>query len=142
MSCPCREARAAAPEPNELLDHGALGLRLVGQRFETVRILYAPGARLVAHALLVGGVLMLSAFEPLVIFLILVVNAAVEVQRRPTPRRRSAFARSIRPRPCSRRVGARPPATSSGGVVMVAWGQGPADMPSSRLVSSNLTSAG
>ncbi|KAE8767979.1 calcium-transporting ATPase 4, endoplasmic reticulum-type [Hordeum vulgare] len=77
-------ARRRAHGPNELLDHpGHSVLQLVAQQFEDtlVRIPLAVGAVSFALALSSSaGALTLSAFvEPLVIFLILVVNAAVGV---------------------------------------------------------------
>ncbi|KAI5020888.1 hypothetical protein ZWY2020_054298 [Hordeum vulgare] len=77
-------AQRRAHGPNELLDHpGHSVLQLVAQQFEDtlVRIPLAAGAVSFALALSSSaGALTLSAFvEPLVIFLILVVNAAVGV---------------------------------------------------------------
>ncbi|KAI4974726.1 hypothetical protein ZWY2020_048333 [Hordeum vulgare] len=75
---------AARARPNELLDHqGPSVLQLVAQQFENtlVRILLAAGA--VSFVLVlsssVGALTLLAFVEPLVIFLILVVNAAVGV---------------------------------------------------------------
>ncbi|KAI4987382.1 hypothetical protein ZWY2020_020182 [Hordeum vulgare] len=78
------EAAARGGGPNELLDHpGHSVLQLVAQQFKDtlVRIPLAAGAVSFALALSSSaGGLTLSAFiEPLVIFLILVVNAAVGV---------------------------------------------------------------
>jgi Ca2+-transporting ATPase len=77
-------ARLRAHGPNELQEHpGPSMLQLVAQQFEDtlVRILLAAAAVSFALALSSSaGALTLSAFvEPLVIFLILVVNAAVGV---------------------------------------------------------------
>ncbi|KAI4981755.1 hypothetical protein ZWY2020_022247 [Hordeum vulgare] len=125
---------AACARPNELLDHqGPSGLQLVAQQFENtlVRILLATGAVSFVLALSssAGALTLLAFVKSLVIFLILVVNAAVGVWQETNAEKALEALRQIQSDHASVLHDAewrRPSvATSSGGVVMVASGQGP-----------------
>ncbi|XP_020189406.1 calcium-transporting ATPase 4, endoplasmic reticulum-type [Aegilops tauschii subsp. strangulata] len=143
-------ARLRAHGPNELLEHpGPSVLQLVAQQFEDtlVRILLAAAAVSFALALSSSaGALTLSAFvEPLVIFLILVVNAAVGVWQETNAEKALEALRQIQSDHAAvLRDGEWAPALPArdlvpGDVVMLRVGDKvPADMRVLRLVSSTL----
>ncbi|KAI4963508.1 hypothetical protein ZWY2020_013970 [Hordeum vulgare] len=143
-------ARLRAHGPNELLEHpGPSVLQLVAQQFEDtlVRILLAAAAVSFALALSSSaGALTLSAFvEPLVIFLILVVNAAVGVWQETNAEKALEALRQIQSDHAAvLRDAEWAPALPvrdlvPGDVVMVRVGDKvPADMRVLRLVSSTL----
>ncbi|KAI5015869.1 hypothetical protein ZWY2020_059408 [Hordeum vulgare] len=143
-------ARLRAHGPNELLDNPGPSLpQLVAQQFEDtlVRILLTAGAVSFALALSSSaGALTLSAFvEPLVIFLILVVNAAVGVWQETNAEKAHEALRQIQSDHAVVLLDAEwAPALPTrglvpGDVVMVRVGDKvPADMRVLRLVSSTL----
>ncbi|XP_044973943.1 calcium-transporting ATPase 1, endoplasmic reticulum-type-like [Hordeum vulgare subsp. vulgare] len=143
-------ARRRAHGPNELLDHpGHSVLQLVAQQFEDTLVCIPLTADAVSFALALSssaGALTLSAFvEPLVIFLILVVNAAVGVMQETNAEKalealcqiQSDHAAVLRDAEWAPALPARD--LVLGDVVMVRVGDKvPADMRVLRLISSNL----